>query len=233
MKVDLMLRGQITNAQYPTHLSMYQAAVGSHKVSDRGATNFIIERLWMIGETDNVFCRNTNLSQGSFISCVMTSKWDAIADMEAAHRFDFFDCDIRAIGTNVIHGAVNRSSVLATENWGQTHRFFNCLLISSNTGSYTFAGNAGPLGGYQSTNEFYGCAITNLSASTEIIIANGDDDVYRFFGSAYATTKVDENGYSSVSANAVNIATNYAFSIKQQAIFNNAARFRARQILGN
>jgi hypothetical protein len=115
MTIDCALRGTVTNATYPTWLHLYQAGFGGHKNVTNYFTNAIVSRVKSIGETDAFFCRTTNACTADLYSCVLTSKWDTIAFMEAGHKFNFYNCDVRAVGPNAIPSNENRANAIAVE----------------------------------------------------------------------------------------------------------------------
>lgn len=116
LTIDLKYRGTTTNASRPTFNDLYQAGYGSHKATgNKGYTNAIAANLYVLGETDCFFNRNTNRGTMRAFSCVHTSKWDTVAFMEAAHEFDFINCQFWTQGPNNIAGATGRGNCFAVD----------------------------------------------------------------------------------------------------------------------
>jgi hypothetical protein len=241
LKIDCKLRGTSTNATYPDWLNIYQAGYGSHYSIGSRFTNAIVERVWCLGETDVFFNRNTSPCSGSFIDCISSTKWDAVAIMDAPHKFDFYNCDFSAVGPNVIAGSTGRANCIATESLGERMRFFNCTLNANNTSSQILNVNPSSRGSSPATtgtHEFFACNATNSYTTDFGLITTGGTLNFYFTNGIKGTTgtaalgKIDNDvGSGTVNLNATNPVPNYATYEKTVALYNHPARDRARYFI--
>lgn len=182
--VDLKLRGVAGG------LEKYQAIIGSHNNVNTGtATNVFVYDLSGVGETDCVFVRNTNKSDIIFTSCNFTSRWDAVAFMEAAHQFRFYNCALASIGPNNITGSENRGNVIAVEAsaTGSKVQLYGGSMVTSNTlGSLIETA-----GGIRF--ELHNVAVTNYYQPSTIDITLAAADVLYLDGTQIQNSRIDDD----------------------------------------
>lgn len=113
----------------------YQGLLGSHRnFANSAYTNASVWNFKGIGGTDVLFNRNTAACSASFYNCTFLTQWDAIAYMEGAHQFDFYNLDCEAVGPNHITGTETRSNCIAAEALlaGTLLRFYGGYLRAEN-----------------------------------------------------------------------------------------------------
>ncbi len=170
-----------TGFSYQACFGVLESGLGSSRLGYGGATNFLVQNIWGIGETDVAFFRATNgaMCSGIIRDSTFDSRWDALLVAEGAHKITFQNVNINAIGTNQASGQQGRSYAATFDDAdGSEITWVNSSLTASNSLSMIL--NA-EIGG-NCTNRFIGCSFTNLfAAATEDFMMDGGVGAAMYF----------------------------------------------------
>jgi len=181
LTIDCYYRGSaglnITGTVWEAVGGRFQACVGVRRgaTAKAAVTNFLVENVEMLGETDCVYFRNANAFSGRFVNCQATTMWDAIAIFgpsgAVAHKIYYIGCHVRVMGPNTITGSTTRGNTIAIGDYvGGFQKFVGCYFRVTGASSGNILNHDSP-NSMTHIVHFSGCMYQNESGVIDLSIS--------------------------------------------------------------